>query len=538
MSANSKGLILMPFRRYFAKPFFDPPRWVVPLVLAAIALVIRLVRLDSVPDLVISYAANVGNRAIDVLRDGLPPGFFRYHPATVGESQSSFVYLSLVLASFRLFGPGVFSLRLVDALLGTAGVLVMYDLCNRLAGRRAAAYSALALSFSFFHVAFSRAGIYTMATFLHALVVLDALVVLWKNGSRSSTAPLFLGAVIPFALDLYAIEYPLIAFVLLAASVLLLRRGNLAGLILFLLPTAAYIFWMHRDPGFSLRLLVAATRGLPTDVNIFTRTPEMTVVQRSVPVGLALRNLLFNVRSFYADLVRTPYLCPLEVIGAIFGVFALARKWRSVPALTAFAACLALAAAPFLVFPLSSRLLLVLIPVYFSTGLFLDRLRAWLPRSGPFLAIILLGVDAFLNLRHATGRGFRRVLRDDIFGEAGQRQVADRIVGMPRAEQVLVLRWGKPYENSCIRFMLASRGVPLSNVQFLDPCSGLEAGLSRARTARFQGTAIFAEDSSVESLLEKQFQLTDVKKFTGRGIVFVQASIAARRRCIQFPGPQ
>lgn len=513
-----------------AKPFSrgDPLRWIIPLSLAAIALVIRLVRLDSVPDLVFSAAANVGNRAIDVLQHGLPAGFFRYHPATLIESQSSFVYLSLVLASFRLLGPGVFSLRLVDALLGTAGVLVMYDLCRRLAGRRSAVYSALALSFSFFHVAFSRVGIYTMATFLHAIVVLDVLVVLWKNERSRLIVPLCLGAIAPFAFDLYAIEYPLIVFALFVASALLLQRRNLAGWILLLIPIVAYFLLMHRYAGFSFRSLAVATKGLPTDVSVFKRTPEMTVVPGSVPLGSALKNLIFNVKSFYADCVRAPYLYPLEVIGSIFGLLALARKWNSVPALTVFAACLASVAAPFLVFPLSSRLMLFLIPVYFSTGLFLDRLRAWFPRAGPFLVIVLLGVDAFLNLRNFTEQKFRRVLRDDIFGEAGQRQVADRIVRMPRTEQVLVLRWGPPHESSCIRFMLASRGVPLSNVRFLDPGRDLEAELSKARAARFQGSVIFAENDSMRSLLEKQFQLTDVESFTGRSIVFVRASIAAR----------
>jgi len=516
--------------KYFTKPFFNgaPLRWVIPLLLVAIALVIRLVRLDSVPELVISYAADVGNRAIDILQQGLPTGFFRYHPGTVGESQNSFVYLSLILASFRLLGPGIFSLRLVDVLLGTASVLVMYDLCERLGGRKAAIYSALTLSFSFFHVTFSRVGLYTMATFLHALVVLDALVVLWKNGRFRRALPLCLGAVIPFAFDLYAIERPLIVFVLFVASVLLLRRRNLVGWILFLLPTVAYLFLMLRNPAFSFRLFIGANGSWPTDVNVFMRTPEMTIVSEAVPVGVALGNLLFNVRSFSADFVRAPYLYPLAVLGSLFGVLTLARKWNNVPALTALAASLAMVAAPFLVFPLSSRLLLFLIPVYFSTGLLLDRLRAWLPRTGLFLVIVLLGVDAFLNLRHLTGHGFTGVLRDDIFSEAGQRQVADQIVRMPRAEPVLVLRWGKPHENSCIRFMLASQGFPLSNVRFLDPCPDLEAELWKARAARFQGSAIFAEKDPVRSPLEKQFRLSDMNKFVGRDIVFVHASITAR----------
>jgi hypothetical protein len=367
-----------------------------------------------------------------------------------------------------------------------------------------------------------------MATFLHAIVILDALVILWQNERSRRLLPLCIGAIVPFAFDLYAIEYPVVAFVLFTASILLLYRRNLAGWILFILPTVAYLLWLHRDPGFSLRLFVVATKGLPTDVNIFTRTPEMKTVAEAVPIGLALKNLVFNVRSFCAALVRTPYLYPLEIIGSLFGVFMLVRKWNNVPALAALAACLAMTTAPFLVFPLSSRLVLCLIPVYFSTGLFLDRLRGWLPRTGLLLVVILLGVDAFLNLRHLTGGGFRRILRDDIFGEVGQRQVADQIVDMPNAEQLLVLRWDKPHENACIRFMLASQGFPTSNVRFLNPGQDLEAELSKARASNFRGSAIFAEDDTVRRVLEKEFQLADVKRFTGRGIVFVSASITAR----------
>ena len=513
----------------FAKPFFngDSLRWVIPLLLVAIALVIRLVRLDSVPDLVISYAADVGNRAIHILQKGLPPGFFRTHAGTIDDSQNSQVYLSLVLASFRLLGPSIFSLRLVDVLLGTASVLVMYDLCKRLGGRKSAIYSALTLSFSLFHVTFSRVGLYTMATFLHALVVLDVLVVLWKNERFRRALPLCLGAVIPFSFDLYAIERPLIVFALFVASVLLLRRRNLVGWILLLLPTVAYLFWMFQNRGFSFRLFIGATGGWATDVNIFMRTPEMTIVSKAVPVGVALENLLFNVRTFSANFVRAPFLYPLAILGSIFGIWTLARKWNNVPTLTALAASLAMVAAPFLVVPSSSRLLLFLIPVYVSTGLFLDRLHAWLPRTGPFLVTVLLGVDAFLNLGHLTQQGLTGVLRDDIFGEVGQRQVGDQIARMPRTEPVLVLRWGD--NHSCIGFVLASQGFPLSNVRFIEPRQEeLEAELCKARAARFHGSVIFAEKDPVRSPLEKQFQLSEMKKFTARGIVFVHASITAR----------
>ncbi|MEJ2746035.1 MAG: hypothetical protein P8123_10190, partial [bacterium] len=73
-----------------------------------------------------------------------------------------------------------------------------------------------------------------------------------------------------------------------------------------------------------------------------------------------------------------------------------------------------------------------------------------------------------------------------------------------------------------------SQGFPTSNVRFLNPGQDLEAELSKARASNFRGSAIFAEDDTVRRVLEKEFQLADVKRFTGRGIVFVNASITAR----------
>lgn len=127
-------------------------RWLI-LVIAVIAVALRLWRLDTVPpgwrddelinNLVISQKVLDGDWA------------FYYADASGHES----LYHILSAATLALFGPGVPGIRLLPAILGTITVILTYLLADRLFGRKVAFLAAICLAVSFWSLMYSRIGI-------------------------------------------------------------------------------------------------------------------------------------------------------------------------------------------------------------------------------------------------------------------------------------------------------------------------------------------------------------------------------------------
>jgi 4-amino-4-deoxy-L-arabinose transferase-like glycosyltransferase len=93
-----------------------------------------------------------GNDAIKTLETGQ---FKVFYPENNGREG---LFIWLIAFSFKLFGPAVWSLRLVSAILGILTVLGLYLLAKELFDKNIALLSSFFLAISFWHVNFSRIG--------------------------------------------------------------------------------------------------------------------------------------------------------------------------------------------------------------------------------------------------------------------------------------------------------------------------------------------------------------------------------------------
>ena len=122
------------------------------LGLFALALALRVWRLDSIPPTLGGDEAGWGLDAVRILA-----GEIR-NPFALGWLSVPTMSAFYCAGGMALFGQTVVGLRVVPALAGAATVVVVYFLASRLLGRRAGLLSALLLAAFHYHIHFSRLG--------------------------------------------------------------------------------------------------------------------------------------------------------------------------------------------------------------------------------------------------------------------------------------------------------------------------------------------------------------------------------------------
>src|SRR5215467_3864198 len=145
---------------------------VLVLILAA-ALLLRFIRLDADPPALISrdFITDEGWWAHNA-RNAFFFGHWRIDEHNAGL-YSGFLYNAFVLGAFKLFGAGLWAVRLVPAVAGWLTLLVLFLLVRREVSTRAALLATALLGFSNLHIMYSRTG------FAESVVVLFLALSLW-----------------------------------------------------------------------------------------------------------------------------------------------------------------------------------------------------------------------------------------------------------------------------------------------------------------------------------------------------------------------
>lgn len=114
-----------------------------------LAIFFRLFKLNSIPPGLYSDEAINANQALS------QPGQI-FYPENNGREG---LFINLVFLSFKIFGPSIWSFRLVPAVFGTLTIFSLYFLAKELfEDKLIAVFSSLFLATSFWHVNFSRIG--------------------------------------------------------------------------------------------------------------------------------------------------------------------------------------------------------------------------------------------------------------------------------------------------------------------------------------------------------------------------------------------
>lgn len=194
------------------------------LFLAAVTIVaasLRFYRLDAFPPGFHGDEAWTGLDALTILQKGyIGP----YVGSALGVAAGHLYWTALVI---KFLGASVFTVRLSMAILGALTVPVAYLLLRTMFGWRTAAIGAVLLTFSYWHLAFSRTGFTPISLPLVESITLLFVFLALKKGNLVY----FLVAGVFFGASIYTYNTaPLfaLAVVLFAAFIILLRRGHYA----------------------------------------------------------------------------------------------------------------------------------------------------------------------------------------------------------------------------------------------------------------------------------------------------------------------
>jgi len=126
---------------------------VVVALLAAVALTLRVVKLDAAPFLVHGDEEAMGSEALQVVAGNIKNMF------AIGWERVPSMVFFVDASAFKVFGTGVAAIRIVSAFAGAAAVVVTYFLLREMFGRGQALVGALFMAGYHFHLHFSRVGL-------------------------------------------------------------------------------------------------------------------------------------------------------------------------------------------------------------------------------------------------------------------------------------------------------------------------------------------------------------------------------------------
>ncbi len=300
-------------------------RWVIILLILAVAVFFRLYKIDSAPPGLFPDEAMNGNNAIQTIETGQYKAFYPENNGREG------LFIGLQALSLKVFGYHIWSLRIVSAIAGILTVLGLFLLVSRLFNWQIAALSSYLLAIGFWHVNFSRMG---FRAIMAPLLLVWGMYFLWRGLSSGRLWNFGLSAVF-WGLGFYTYitfrAMPLMLILTLGAywhaakkdfgheKYEFIRNQLIRGLALFLLVIIlaglpiGYYFWTH-----------------PAD--FFGRTGQLSVFVSDNPLKQLAQNTIqtlgmFNFAGDYNwrhNLSSQPML--LWPVGALF-ILGFIRSW-------------------------------------------------------------------------------------------------------------------------------------------------------------------------------------------------------------------
>ncbi len=163
--------------------------------LTLIALLLRITAVDIWPWAIAGDEGSMGLEAVRVINGELRS------PFVTGWLSHPTLYFFLLSVPVRLFGQGIFGLRLISVLVGTATVPALYVLGRQLYGRTVGLVAAATLTILALHIHFSRLAINNTSDLLMAITAFALL----HSGLRRGRTDRFLlaGLVTGFSLYFY-----------------------------------------------------------------------------------------------------------------------------------------------------------------------------------------------------------------------------------------------------------------------------------------------------------------------------------------------
>ena len=207
--------------------------WLAALIIFAFGAFLRIWNLAGLPNGLQQDEASIGYEAFCLFTTGMDRNGFHWpvYPITWGSGGGSPIMIYLNVITTWLFGSGVWSIRIIPAVLGCLTLLLFYLLLRRGYGYRTAAMGLLVLSLTPWHIILSRWSLdsNTMPFWQILATFFIVRAALTKNRTRHQTLRYLLAAFL-FGVCLYSYGSAnvVIPLTLLFACIFLLASGLLS----------------------------------------------------------------------------------------------------------------------------------------------------------------------------------------------------------------------------------------------------------------------------------------------------------------------
>jgi len=345
----------------------------------AVASFLRLWQLNAIPPGLYPDVAINGNDALDVINTHTPKVFFPENNGREG------LFINLIALSFIIFGPSIWAIKIVAAIIGILTVPGLYLLSKeifrhtRFSEKQAETVSLLSAFFlttSFWHIHFSRIGFRAICI---PLILVFSFYFLFKAFRTRRILPAVIGGGI-FGLGFYT--YTSFRFAVLLLLIVLiywlvqclksretktyLKLGSAFLIAVFVIAIPIGIYFLQHPSDFI---------GRAEGVSIFTKNNPVMAFGISVLTHLAMFNFKgdYNWRHNYSGQPMLPFLLGITfVLGLIYSAINLFKKKDTILHLFVFSGFLIMLLPGMLTvesIPHSLRVVGVIPFVYFFAGL-------------------------------------------------------------------------------------------------------------------------------------------------------------------------
>ncbi len=316
--------------------WFSGKRAVLPWETVAVAgctlaaLLLRLVRLGTIPYVISGDEASMGIEALHVLGGSLTD------PFATGWLSHPTLYFFLMAGPLAVLGRNAWGLRLLSPLAGAATIPVLYLLARRLFDRRVALAGTVMLAAAHLHIHFSRLGINNVYDPLFGLLTFFFLVRGLQEGRLLDFALSGFSLALAQFFYMGARLFP-VMLVLYLSLWLLLRPARIRSL---WAPAGAFLssflvtggplfrfFLLHFDDFMArLRIVGIIQSGWLETEPLVTGKTQLHLLWDQFRKSFLAFNYTLDPTSWYA--AKIPYLDFVSGILFIIGLVVLLRNWR------------------------------------------------------------------------------------------------------------------------------------------------------------------------------------------------------------------
>ncbi len=187
------------------------------LVIILVSFVVKSMHIESWPAVLTDYGARTGREALEFLQNPNLYRLFSSKSRWVSAGGSSIIHTPLLLANFKIFGPGTIAIRFTEVLFSTATLGLLWLILKRTTHSFVALTGVTLCAFSAEHLSYSRIGTFYSASQALGLLILYLWLKLYDNKSYSRPLLLLAGICTLLAPFAYAPSKPVIIFSLFAA---------------------------------------------------------------------------------------------------------------------------------------------------------------------------------------------------------------------------------------------------------------------------------------------------------------------------------